>query len=167
LSSSTTKTVFVERFDRPTVPGYVSPHAYLRPEGVELMGRDAQLAVIPYGDVRAVYFVRNIDVELDAKERRVFGSRPKLDGLWVRMKLRDNEMLEGAMPNNLLMVGEYGLTVTPPDANSNVQRIFVPRAALEELTVVGVIGSPMRRPRKKRVLPAGQQAGLFGEADSE
>jgi hypothetical protein len=64
-------------------------------------------------------------------------------------------------------LGEYGLTVTPPDANSNVQRIFVPRAALEELTVVGVIGSPMRRPRKKRVLPAGQQAGLFGEADSE
>lgn len=130
------------------------------------MGRDAQLAVIPYGDVRAVYFVRNLDIELDAKERRVFGSRPKLDGLWVRMKLRDNEMLEGVMPNNLLMVGEYGLTVTPPDANSNVQRIFVPRAALAELTVVGVIGSPMRRPRKERAVPAGKQAGLFEEGDA-
>lgn len=131
------------------------------------MGRDAQLAVIPYGDVRAVYFVRNLDVELDAKERKVFSSRPKLDGLWVRMKLRDNEMLEGVMPNNLLMVGEYGLTVTPPDANSNVQRIFVPRQALEELTVVGVIGSPMRRPRKARELPAGRQAGLFEEGDAK
>lgn len=131
------------------------------------MGRDAQLAVIPYGDVRAVYFVRNLDIELDARERKVFSSRPKLDGLWVRMKLRDNEMLEGVMPNNLLMVGEYGLTVTPPDANSNVQRIFVPREALEELTVVGVIGSPMRRPRKKRALPAGQQAGLFEEGDAK
>ena len=130
------------------------------------MGRDAQLAVIPYGDVRAVYFVRNLDIELDAKERRVFGSRPKLDGLWVRMKLRDNEMLEGVMPNNLLMVGEYGLTVTPPDANSNVQRIFVPRAALAELTVVGVVGSPMRRPRKERAVPAGKQAGLFEEGDA-
>lgn len=149
------------------MPGYVSPHAFLRPEGVELMGRDAQLAVIPYSDVRAVYFVRNLDIELDAKERKVFSSRPKLDGLWVRMKLRDNEMLEGVMPNNLLMVGEYGLTVTPPDANSNVQRIFVPRDALEELTVVGVIGSPMRRSRKKRALPAGLQAGLFEEGDEK
>lgn len=149
------------------MPGYVSPHAYLRPDGIELMGRDAQLTVIPYRDVRAVYFVRNFDIELDARERKVFGSRPKLDGLWVRMKLRDNETLEGVMPNNLLMVGEHGLTVTPPDANSNVQRIFVPREALQELTVVGVIGSPMRRPRKKRAVPAGEQAGLFEEGDGE
>ena len=35
------------------------------------------------------------------------------------------------------------------------------------LTVVGVIGSPMRRPRKKRALPAGQQTGLFEEGDAK
>jgi hypothetical protein len=37
--------------------------------------------------------------------------------------------------------------VNPPDQRSNTQRIFVPRTALESLSVLAVIGAT-RRPRR-------------------
>jgi hypothetical protein len=38
--------------------------------------------------------------------------------------------------------------VNPPDTRGNVQRIFVPRSALSELTVLAVIGSAAKRRRQ-------------------
>ena len=47
----------------------------------------------------------------------------------------------------------------PPDPYSNNQRLFLPRAALTELQVLGVVGSPLRRPKPKPVVK--EQIGLF------
>jgi hypothetical protein len=49
--------------------------------------------------------------------------------------------------------------VVPPDPYSNNQRLFLPRAALTELQVLGVVGSPLRRPKAKPVPK--EQIGLF------
>jgi hypothetical protein len=141
------------------VAGYVAPQTYLRPDGLELIERSAQVVLIPYEQVQAVYFVREFegDPEIDKK---VFASRPKLDGLWVRLTFRNGDMMEGVIPNNLLLMSEHGLAITPPEANSNTHRIFVPRAALEDLKVLGVIGSPVHQRRRGKETPAGQ-IGLF------
>ena len=37
----------------------------------------------------------------------------------------------------------------PPNPGINNQRVFVPRAALTELQVLGVVGSPLRLPKVK------------------
>ena len=34
-------------------------------------------------------------------ERKAFLSRPKLDGLWVRLRYIDGETIEGVVPNDL------------------------------------------------------------------
>jgi hypothetical protein len=47
--------------------------------------------------------------------------------------------------NNLLTLDPSGFYVTPPDPTFQNQRIFVPRLALTEVQVLGVIGSPLRR----------------------
>ncbi len=152
--------------DSSLIEGYVSPATYQRAEGIELLRRSAQVAVVPYLEVRALYFVKEFLGMGELDQKRVFGSRPKQDGLWVRLKFRDEEVYEGVVPNNLLLMGEHGLTFTPPDASSNTQRIFVPRQALAEVQVLGVIGSPMNRRRPRRREPVKEQIGLFREDGS-
>jgi hypothetical protein len=92
-----------------------------------------------------VYFVREFSEDF-APERKAFLSRPKLDGLWVRLRFTDGDSLEGVIPNDLLGLLDNGLQITPPDLNSATDRIFVPRSALSELTVLGVVGIARRKP---------------------
>jgi len=51
------------------------------------------------------------------------------------------------MPADLTQTMPEGFLINPPDQRSNTQRIFVPRTALESLTVLAVIGAA-RRPRR-------------------
>jgi hypothetical protein len=44
-----------------------------------------------------------------------------------------------------MQIGAEGFLINPPDTRSNTQRIFVPRSALTEMTVLGVIGERVRR----------------------
>jgi hypothetical protein len=50
-------------------------------------------------------------------------------------------------PQSPLPPAQPTYLVNPPDQRSNTQRIFVPRTALESLTVLAVIGAT-RRPRR-------------------
>jgi hypothetical protein len=146
LPTSTSKKVLVERFDRETVPGFINPAEWLTEAGLELLTAAGAVVVLPYGDVKAVYFVREFTDTPHG--RRAFGSRPRTGGLWLRLSFRDGDQLEGIMPNNLLQVEARGLQILPPDS---AQRVFVPRGALSSIQVLGVVGSPVRTGRRKPV----------------
>ena len=161
LSTSTTKQVYLRRLDSSFVEGYVSPQTFQRPDGVEILTRSAQVALVPYPQIRAVYFVREFQGPPDGEEKRVFQSRPKLDGLWVRLTFHDGEIFEGVIANDLLQLGDHGVTFSPPDANSNTQRVFVPKQSLQSLKVMGVIGSPVHRRRARAKKPGVDQIELF------
>jgi hypothetical protein len=160
LSGSTTKKVVLERFDRSPVRGFVNPQNYLHPEGVEIMTPDGSVGQVPYGQVKAVSFVRDLEGPGVLGERREFMVRPKTAGLWVELRFRDGDKLEGVMANNLLLLDASGYGLTPPEAAGNAQRVFVPRQALEEVAVLGVVGG--KRKRTERA-PEVQQIRLFGE----
>jgi len=161
LAASTTKKVLIRRFDREPLTGFVNGQSYLQPQGVELMTPGGTVVVVPYLEIKVVCFVRDFGSVEPTQEKKVFNTRPKTDGLWVRMELRDGEVLEGILPNNLLQLTAEGFTVTPPDAYSNNQKLFVPRAALTQINVLGVVGSPLTRRKPK---PAPEiQIGLFEE----
>lgn len=161
MAGSTTKKVLIRRFDRESLAGFVHPQVYLRANGVELLTPAGSFVVVPYEEVKAVHFVREFDTAGQPHETRVFNTRPKMDGLWVRMKFRDDEIMDGILANNLLLLEPYGFTVTPPEPYSNNQRVFVPRAALSEVQVLGVVGSPLRA-RKSKPVPK-EQIGLFDQ----
>jgi hypothetical protein len=149
LAGSTNKKVVVSRFDREPISGFVNPQTYLQSSGVEVLSLAGALALIPYEEVKVVYFVRDFGpVELSA-ERRLFNTRPKTSGIWVRMRFRDGELMDGLMSNNLLQLDPYGFTLVPANPSSNNQRVFIPRVALGELQVVGVVGGPLRPPKPK------------------
>jgi hypothetical protein len=150
LASSTNKKVQIWRFDRELLSGFVNPLTYLSAAGVELLTLSGSVSTVPYGEIKRVHFVKDFGVSGNPPERKAFLTRPKLDGLWVRLLFKDGEALEGVLSNNLLQLEPFGFTIVPPDYSYNNQRIFVPKPALADLQVLGVVGSPLRQARPKR-----------------
>jgi hypothetical protein len=157
VADSTNKKVLVRRYERETLAGWVKPSSLLQPEGIELLSLQGDVQILPYPEVKAVYFVRDWDGGLG--ERHEFQNRPKMAGLWVLLRFRDGETLEGIVPNNLMGLDPGGFSVIPPDPFANTQRLFVPRSALVGVEVLGVVGSPLKKRKQKEKVEG--QGGLF------
>jgi hypothetical protein len=160
LGVSTHKKVLVSRFDRDTLSGFVNPQSYLLTQGLELMTQGGSINIVPYAEVKLVCFVRDFGQGEPRKDLRLFTTRPKLEGLWLRMYFRDGDTMDGILSNNLLQLDSFGFSVVPPDPGFQNQRIFVPKAALSRLEVLGVVGSPLRAPRKAKPV-AKEQLEMF------
>jgi hypothetical protein len=162
--ASTHKKVVVLLLDRKVWKGYVKPATLGRSEIIELLTLDGEHASVPLRDVKSVYFVREFKDPFEP-ERKAFLSRPKLDGLWVRLRFEDDDVMEGIVANNLLDLLDSGVQLMPPDLHGNVLHMFIPRSALAELKVLGVVGVARRSHRGAR--PVGRvveaQSELFGE----
>ncbi len=159
--ATTHKKVVIELLNRQTFRGYLNPSRLASSEVLELLTPDGERQEIALSKVRAIYFVRDLKEDFEP-ERKSFLSRPKLDGLWVKLRFQDGQILEGVIPNDLLTFLDNGLHLTTPDFNSNTDRIFVPRSALSELTVLGVVGIARRKPAAAAAVAAAQPR-LFNE----
>src|SRR6202140_3443004 len=155
---STHKKVIVRKHDRDSISGYVAPSNFVVDGKLELLNTSGNVVAIDLKDIKAVYFVREFG-DSEALSRKTFTSRPRTEGLWIRLKFKDNEVLEGMMPNDLSLTTADGFLTNPPDLRSNTQRIFVPRTALESLTVLAVIGATRRR--RKDIHADTRQVQLF------
>lgn len=158
--SSTHKKVVVRKMDRDSINGYVAPANFVNESKLELLNTAGNVVAIELKDIKVVYFVQDFG-DSESLSRKTFTSRPRTEGLWVRLKFKDSEVVEGMMANDLSLTTAEGFLVNPPDQRSNVQRIFVPRTALESLTVLAVIGAT-RRKRRGGVTDT-RQVPLFGE----
>lgn len=157
--ASTHKRVIVRKFSRDTLHGYVAPAAFIANGKLELLNTGGNLVFVDLSDVKSIFFVRDFsDAEFT---RKTFTSRPRTEGLWVRLKFKDNDLLEGLMANELTQVGPDGFLLNPPDTRGNVQRIFVPKTALSSASVLAVIGGPQTRRRPAKDAQA--QPELFTE----
>jgi hypothetical protein len=143
--ASTHKKVVVRFFDRNVLRGYLNPSKLGDAQSIELLTQEGEQRDFDLNGVRSIYFVRDFAGEFEP-ERKAFLSRPKLDGLWVRLKFRDEDTIEGVVPNDLLSLLDRGVQITPPDLHGNALRIFIPRSALMEMTVLGVVGIARRKP---------------------
>ena len=157
--ASTHKKVVVLLLDRTSVRGYLNPAKLAKADTLDLLTPDGEHQQLPLKEVRSVYFVREFTDNFEP-ERKVFLSRPKLDGLWVRLRFRDDDTIEGVVPNDLLALLDHGVQITPPDLHGSSLRIYIPRTALTEMTVLGVVGVARR---KAAPATATAQPKLFNE----
>jgi len=146
---STHKKVIVRKMDRDSLTGYVAGSNFVSEGKLELLTPSGKVIFIDLKEVKGVYFVRDFG-DTEALGRKTFTTRPRIEGLWVRIEFRDNDILEGLMPNDLALLSGEGYLIIPPDTRSNTQRIFVPRSALSSLTVLAVIGGGVRRRKEER-----------------
>ncbi|MGH9638794.1 MAG: DUF6982 domain-containing protein [Candidatus Acidiferrales bacterium] len=163
-TTSTHKKVAVFLLDGSSEPGYLNPAVLDAADTVDLLTPGGEHRSIPLPNLKAVCFVREFTGPFEP-ERKTFLSRPKLDGLWVRLRFRDGDEMEGVVPNDLLSMLGSGVQLTPPDLHGNVVRMFIPRSALIEMKVLGVVGvarRPQANPRE-RAAEIPEQPKLFRE----
>jgi hypothetical protein len=143
------KKVIVRKLSREWLSGYLPPSAFVVQEQVETLDLAGKLVSVPLAEVKWICFVRDFqsgDVQQPERLlRKTFASRPRSPGLWVRVRLKDNDLIEGLAQNDLTLLESEGLFLIPPDTRSNTQRIFLPRQAVAELDVVAVIKTGTRR----------------------
>ncbi len=157
---STHKKVIVRKTDRDTLNGYVSPANFINDGKLEVLNTAGNVVGVDLKEIKGVYFVRDF-TDSESLSRKTFTSRPRSEGLWVRLKFKDGEILEGMMPNDLTQALPEGYLIKPPDLRSNTQRIFVPRTALASLNVLAVIGGAQRR--RRAAAEDVRQVPMFGE----
>ena len=159
--ASTRKKVVILLLDRSHLKGYLNPLTLARAEALDLLTPDGEHISVALARVKSVYFVREFP-ETFQPERKMFLSRPKLDGLWVRLRFRDEDVMEGIVANDLLDLLDNAVQLTPPDLHGNTLRLFIPRSALAEMKVLGVVGAARRTPRAAGAA-ASSQSKLFNE----
>lgn len=162
--ASTLKKVVVLLLDRSTLKGYLDTKTLGHSDAVDILTPNGEHHSVLVKDIKSVYFVREFSDSFEP-ERKAFLSRPKIDGLWVRLRFRDEDVMEGIVSNDLMELLDGGVRLTPPDLHGNVLHMFVPRTALSELKVLGVVGAARRTPRATRDIRAvlEAQSKLFSE----
>ena len=81
---STHKKVVVRKMDRDSVNGYVAPSHFVQEGKLELLNTEGNVVAIELRDIKIIYFVREFG-ETETP-RKTFTSRPRTEGLWVRLK---------------------------------------------------------------------------------
>lgn len=161
-ANSTHKKVMIRTLEGDALRGFLNPAHLGQADPLDVLTPDGEHLSLALKAVKTICFVSEFTDDFEPM-RKAFFSRPKLDGLWVRLRFRDGDTLEGIVPNNLLELLDRGVQITPPDMNGPTGRIFIPRSALAELTVLGVVGVARRKLPRAAAAAAGSQPGLFGE----
>lgn len=143
------KKVIVRKLSRDWLAGYL-PSSGIAGDGLlEMLDLAGKVTAIALVEIKWVCFVRDFNSgEASNPERllrRNFAGRPRGEGLWLRLRLKDNDLIEGLGANDASLIADAGLFLAPPDARSNTQRIFVPRSSITEFEIVAVIASSKRK----------------------
>jgi hypothetical protein len=143
------KKVIVRKLSRDWLCGYLPPADFVQEEEIQLLDLTGKLISIAAAEVKWVCFVRDFQSG-DASQperllRKTFVTRPRSEGLWIRARLKDNDVIEGLAQNDLTLLEGEGLFLAPPDTRSNTQRIFLPRQVVAELEILAVIKTGVRR----------------------
>ncbi len=161
VTSSTAKKILIERFDRVMMRGWLQSLPASSEDPLEVITPDGSALSVPLAQIKAVCFVRDLEGPSILKERQEFRSRPKSHGLWVEARFTDGGRLEGMAPNDLNEIVGPGYALTPPEIAGNTQRVWIPRTAVAQLVVLGVVGTTKRTPARRG--PESRQISLFVE----
>ncbi len=151
--SSAHKKVIVRRFTGETLPGYLPLTGFVRNRAIDILDLTGRVVPLLLNDIKHVSYVRDFNLQdttnPERLSRRTFLSKPRTEGLWLRLTFRSGDLLEGLAPIDITLTDDLivdsGLQLTPPDTRSNTQRLYVPRTSITELQLLAVITTPSRR----------------------
>lgn len=174
--SSLQKKVILRRFFGDVLHGYLPASGFVHNDEISYLSLQGRMATISLPQVKTICYVRDFNLadtqNPERLQRKSFVTRPRGDGLWVRITFRDDgDLLEGlcAADTTFLdgLITDEGVSMSPPDSRTNTQRIYVPRASIATLQVLAVITSPSKRRSQtllERDAPAGQVPPSLQEA---
>ena len=147
------KKVIVRQFDGTVFWGYLPGTGILDGLDIQLLDTTGRVQPVPLHLVKTIAYVKdfNLDDPADPERlgRRTFPGRPRSEGLWLKLELSDKETFEGLAHLEFgfmdSLIEDRCVGITPPDAKSNTYRLLVPRSALENLQVLGLISPQVKR----------------------
>jgi hypothetical protein len=153
LAASTSKRVFLYRFDRLPVEGVVNPATFLQDAHVEVITANGNLIGATYNDLKALCFVSDSAHPDLFETHTIFERRPKVPGLWTRFSFRDGSTLDGVLSHDLLEWPDQGYFLIPPYAGTSRQRVFIPRLAITRTELRGLVGRAAHAAPRARSQP--------------
>ncbi|WP_047487300.1 hypothetical protein [Terriglobus sp. TAA 43] len=147
------KKVVLRRFSPGLLWGYLPPGGFAHAGFLDLLDLSGRIQSIPLADVKYAAFVRDFNTNDSSSPerllRKTFLARPRTEGLWLRLTLRDGDRIEGLAPLDLTLadgwVEDVGVQLTPPDIRGNTQRLYIPRAAIDQMEILAVVTTPSKR----------------------
>ncbi len=158
------KKVIVRRFSPGLLWGYLPASGFIRSDArpdlrsggepmLDLLDLSGRAMPVPLAEIKYAAFVRDFNSNdqqgPERLMRKLFQARPRTEGLWLRLKLRDDDILEGLAPLDLGLadswITDLGVQLIPPDIRGNTQRLYVPRRAIESMETLAVITSPSKK----------------------
>ncbi len=169
--ASSRKKVVIRRFSPGPVWGYLFSSGLVDPGPpamLDLLDLAGRVQPMPLADIKYVSYVRDFNptdqINPERLLRKTFMARPRTEGLWLRLTLRDGDRIEGLASLDLALAdgwtADLGVHLIPPDIRGNTQRLYIPRLAIDAMETVAVVTTPSR---KKPASPASEdtQPDLF------
>ena len=146
LQQLETLSVVVTRNNGATAKGcFASPatlqallHCTLPSSGRFALLSSGELLEIEWSDVKAIFFVRDIEGDSSRRNVRFYGAAPEVRRVWVELTFLDGEVLEGYIENPLRGLHGPGFFVQPTSPGENNLMIFVNKDSLTSCRVLGV-----------------------------
>jgi hypothetical protein len=163
------KKVVVRLLGEDVLWGYLPQTGFVNAGDVEMLEVGGKVIHIDLNEIKTIAYVKDFNPEdaIDPERigRKSFLGRPRGDGLWLKVTFRDGDAVEGLshFDGGFMdgLIEDRGFRMTPPEARSNTQMLFVPRSALGSVEVLGYISAPAK---KKAKSAAGvEQSGLLFE----
>jgi hypothetical protein len=114
-----------------------SPKPFPKSIALRAIGTNVRLEV-DISNAKAVFFVKTFEGRRDYNEVKFFVNGPSIQGIWVQVRFKDNEYLEGVIHNSMHHLVDSGFFLKPPDPNSNNEMVYILKSSIVDYRVLGV-----------------------------
>jgi hypothetical protein len=109
------------------------------PGSIQMRSNETNTMVdVPLRDVKAVFVVKSFRGDSKRKGIRFYANGPGVGGIWVEIRFRDNEVIEGTIENSVRHLLGEGLLLRPSDEESNNLAVYINKAAIASYRVLGI-----------------------------
>ena len=103
-------------------------------ERFRLQAEDGQLLDISLGDLKGLFFVKNLEGDLGHAKSNLFDLKDMSPGRKIRVEFKDGETLQGITQG--YQPGRAGFFVVPADRKSNTERAYINTSAAADITFI-------------------------------
>ncbi len=131
--------------------GYIESQQWEELEGLLVQGprrlpdvlrlrcaEDDTFREIPLTGIKAVFFVKSFEGQGTRNYLKFFSNAPMVHGIWVQLRFKDGEIMEGIVLNGMHHLVEPGFFLHPTDPDGNNKLIYVLKSSLTDFRVLGV-----------------------------
>jgi hypothetical protein len=148
--------VVVRRSDGQIIKGFLAnrdsspsaPNSLSLSQPTLIIHQELETVTVDAASIESVFFVRSLAGERERHEMKFLDESAAAPALWVRAQCASLELLEGSTENNLDLFRGSGFFLRPADSHSNNLLIYVYKAHLRRLQVMGVQAA--LRPRESK-----------------